>query len=132
MKTEYAVQIIWSPEDAAYLAIPVELPGCVADGQTQEEALANLKVVIEEWIETAKEDGREIPHPMTVEQAARLQQEAQANLQWHIEAEVKKVVHQILSQLMQQQQTHTSWNFRGGLVFDPSENLEIAGGSRRR
>ncbi|MCK4245487.1 MAG: type II toxin-antitoxin system HicB family antitoxin, partial [Candidatus Omnitrophica bacterium] len=40
-----------------------ELPGCVADGSTREEALSNAHVVIQEWIETAKELGREIPEP---------------------------------------------------------------------
>ena len=41
-----------------------ELPGCMADGITREEALAKAEVVIKkEWIETAKELGREIPAP---------------------------------------------------------------------
>ena len=40
-----------------------ELPGCMADGATAVEALENVEVVISEWIETAKELGREIPEP---------------------------------------------------------------------
>lgn len=40
-----------------------ELPGCMADGKTQEDALYNAQIVIKEWIETAKEMGREIPEP---------------------------------------------------------------------
>jgi len=39
------------------------LPGCAADGQTYYEALANLEVIIKEWIETARELGRPIPTP---------------------------------------------------------------------
>jgi predicted RNase H-like HicB family nuclease len=40
-----------------------ELPGCMADGKTYEQAVANAKVIIREWIETAKEEGRSIPEP---------------------------------------------------------------------
>lgn len=128
MKTEYAVQIIWSPEDAAYLAIPAELNGCIADGKTPEEALANLRVVIDEWISVAEEDGRPIPKPMNVEDMGRLQQQAQINLQKHIEAEVKRAVAAVLQQLMQSQQPSPAWSYRGGMVFDPSENLIPSGG----
>ena len=67
MNIEYAVQIIWSPEDNAYVAITAELPGCIADGKTPEEALANVRVIINEWIEVAREDNREIPKPLTIE-----------------------------------------------------------------
>jgi len=59
----YEVIIYWSEEDNAYLAEVPELPGCMADGATYEEALKNAQVIIDEWIETAKNLGREIPTP---------------------------------------------------------------------
>jgi predicted RNase H-like HicB family nuclease len=40
-----------------------ELPGCMADGQTYAEAVANTEKVIDEWIETACQLGRPIPEP---------------------------------------------------------------------
>jgi predicted RNase H-like HicB family nuclease len=40
-----------------------ELPGCAADGTTYQEALANVQMIIQEWIETAKELRRPIPEP---------------------------------------------------------------------
>jgi len=60
---KYEVIIYWSEEDKAFLAEVPELPGCMADGATYQEALANAQVVINEWIETAKELGRAIPEP---------------------------------------------------------------------
>ncbi len=59
----YEIIIYWSDEDNAYIAEVPELPGCMADGATYEEALKNAQVIIQEWIETAKELGREIPKP---------------------------------------------------------------------
>jgi predicted RNase H-like HicB family nuclease len=53
----------WSVDDNAFLVEVPELPGCMADGPTQEEALANAQVVIKEWIDTARELGRDIPEP---------------------------------------------------------------------
>jgi len=55
--------IYWSKEDDAFIVEVPELPGCMADGKTYEEAIKNALVVIREWIETAKELGREIPEP---------------------------------------------------------------------
>lgn len=60
---KYEVIIYWSGEDKAFIAEVPELPGCVADGKTYKEALSNVEVVIQEWIETAKELGRPIPQP---------------------------------------------------------------------
>ncbi|MEW6232308.1 MAG: type II toxin-antitoxin system HicB family antitoxin [Chloroflexota bacterium] len=57
----YEVIIYWSKEDEAFIAEVPELPGCMADGATYQEALANAEVVIQEWIETARELGRPIP-----------------------------------------------------------------------
>ena len=60
---QYEVIIYYSYEDEAYIAEVPELPGCMADGATKYEALKNVGVVVEEWLETAKELGREIPQP---------------------------------------------------------------------
>ncbi len=59
----YELIIYWSDEDEAYIAEVPELTGCMADGASYQEALANVETVIEEWIETAKELGRSIPEP---------------------------------------------------------------------
>ena len=59
----YEVIIYWSAEDGAFIAEVPELPGCAADGATYQDALANAEVIIREWIETAKDEGRPIPEP---------------------------------------------------------------------
>ena len=59
----YELIIYWSEEDQLYIVDVPELPGCKADGETYEQALQNAQVIIEEWIETAKTIGREIPEP---------------------------------------------------------------------
>ncbi len=60
---KYEVIIYWSRDDAAFIAEVPELPGCAADGQTPEEALAEAQVVAWQWIETARELGRAVPEP---------------------------------------------------------------------
>lgn len=59
----YEIIIYWSDEDDAFVAEVPELPGCMADGQTYQEAISNAEIVIREWIETARELGRPIPEP---------------------------------------------------------------------
>ena len=59
----YEIILYWSKADEAYIAEVPELPGCAADGETYQEALAAVEVVIAEWVETAKELGRPIPVP---------------------------------------------------------------------
>ncbi len=60
---KYEVIIYWSEEDHTYIAEVPELPGCMADGKTYEEVIQNVKIVIKEWVETAKSLGRKIPIP---------------------------------------------------------------------
>ncbi|OGW43586.1 MAG: hypothetical protein A2Y66_02275 [Nitrospirae bacterium RBG_13_41_22] len=60
---KYEVIVYWSDEDEALIAEVPELPGCMADGMTYEEAIKNVQVIIAEWIETAKQLNREIPEP---------------------------------------------------------------------
>lgn len=63
MATRYELIIYWSKEDDSFIAEVPELPGCMADGESYLDAVKNVEIVIEQWISTAKDLGREIPEP---------------------------------------------------------------------
>ena len=60
---KYEVILYWSEADNAFIAEVPELAGCMADGATAREALYNVEIIAQEWLETAAELGREIPVP---------------------------------------------------------------------
>ena len=60
---KYEVIIYWSDEDQVCIAEVPELPGCMAHGSSQEEALASANQAIQHWIDTAREFGRPVPEP---------------------------------------------------------------------
>jgi predicted RNase H-like HicB family nuclease len=63
MESRYEMIIYWSLEDGAFIVEVPELPGCIADGPTYDEAVTNAQVIIQEWLETASQQGRPIPQP---------------------------------------------------------------------
>jgi antitoxin HicB len=53
-----------SPEDGGGFLVTVpDLPGCISDGDTHEEALRNVEAAIDDWIDAMRELGQEIPAP---------------------------------------------------------------------
>jgi predicted RNase H-like HicB family nuclease len=60
---KYELITYWSEQDQAYLVEVPELAGCMADGKSYQEAVKNIEVVIQEWIDTASELGKVIPEP---------------------------------------------------------------------
>jgi len=64
---KYAIEIFYSGEDEGYIAIVPELAGCSAFGETEEEALKEVKVAIDLWLDTAEKEGRQIPKPFEKE-----------------------------------------------------------------
>ena len=63
VNSRYQLVIYWSKIDQAFLVEVPELPGCMADGETYQEAIQNAEVIIQEWIDTATSLGRSIPEP---------------------------------------------------------------------
>lgn len=60
---KYEIVLYWSNEDSAFVAEVPELPGCMAHGHSQVEALKNVNDAIELWIDTAREFGDVVPEP---------------------------------------------------------------------
>ncbi len=67
MPHTYAIEIFYSDEDEGFIAVVPELAGCSAFGETDGEALSEVEVAIDLWLETAREEGREIPEPSSNE-----------------------------------------------------------------
>ena len=63
MTMRYEINLYWSEQDQSFIAEVPDLPGCAADGETYQEALQNIEIIMQEWIETAQELGRKIPEP---------------------------------------------------------------------
>ncbi len=60
---KYKIILYWSDEDQAVVAEVPELPGCMAHGDDQEQALKSINEAVEFWIDTAREIGDPIPEP---------------------------------------------------------------------
>lgn len=61
--SDYAVSIFWSDEDNQYIAVVPDLRGCSASGDTPEEALREIQIAKELWLEVAREHGDVLPEP---------------------------------------------------------------------
>lgn len=59
----YPIQVFWSDEDEAYIALVADLPGCSAAAETEAKAIAQAHVAIELWIDAATKAGNPIPQP---------------------------------------------------------------------
>ncbi len=60
---QYQIVTVWSDADRAYIAQMPELPGCMSDGSTENEAREQIQLVAQEWLDTARLLGRPIPEP---------------------------------------------------------------------
>jgi len=67
MADRYTIEIFYSEDDRGYIAVVPELPGCSAFGESEEDAIREVKIAIDLWIETAKKENREIPKPFEKE-----------------------------------------------------------------
>ena len=76
---KYAIEIFYSKEDEGYIAVGPELAGCSAFGETEEEALKEIKTAMNLWINTAKKEGRAAPKPKGKELLQSIYQKYQAN-----------------------------------------------------
>ncbi|MEO5327443.1 MAG: type II toxin-antitoxin system HicB family antitoxin [Magnetococcus sp. THC-1_WYH] len=63
MTTRYEIILYWSDDDQSFIAEVPELPGCMADGSTRQQAMENIEQIMKEWIEIATSLGRDIPKP---------------------------------------------------------------------
>lgn len=114
--------MIWSDSDGLYLAQVKELPGCLADGATLEEALQNIQLVMQEWLETAKEENRPVPEPLTFERMEKNAAAAHQAIERQLEIRVKQLVFQTLDEMAKQQATQNIPSWREGAL--PSFDLE--------
>jgi len=60
--THYPMQVFWSDEDQAYIALVPDLPGCSAAADTEAKAIAQAHIAIKLWIDAATKAGNYIPH----------------------------------------------------------------------
>ena len=63
---KYGIVLYWSSEDGAFVAEAPQLPGCMAHGATQEDALREMNEAIRLWIDTSRELGDPVPEPEDV------------------------------------------------------------------
>jgi predicted RNase H-like HicB family nuclease len=63
MTAGHRIEVFWSDEDQVWIADVPDLPFCTAHGATPHEAVAEVEVAAEAWLEAARATGRPIPLP---------------------------------------------------------------------
>lgn len=83
----YKIEIFYSEEDEEYIAFIPDLPGCSAFGETEEEALKEVKIARELWLEVAASEGRERQNPKAIDNDAQTvlhETSAVRRLKWNV------------------------------------------------
>jgi predicted RNase H-like HicB family nuclease len=103
----YSVMIFWSDDDAAFVASVPDLPGCMAHGETRAEAAEQIGIAIQNWIETAREIGRQIPSPPKdmAQYMKELDQKAEQTIKAGIENAVPSLV-ETLTKILKEAEAH--------------------------
>jgi len=60
---DYHINIFYSEEDGGYIADIPDLDACSAFGETPEQALAEVKIAKDAWLQTARHAKKPIPEP---------------------------------------------------------------------
>jgi antitoxin HicB len=63
MAQPYTFTLIPDPDEPGYAIKVNELPGCISQGATAEEAMMRIREAMEVWIESRLEEGRPVPEP---------------------------------------------------------------------
>ncbi len=84
----YPIKLIYSIEDKGFIATIPDLQWCSAFGETEEEAIKEIKIVQKEWLKIAKKEGITIPKPKTID-----------SYTGKITAKTPKTLHRQLSEL---------------------------------
>lgn len=72
MMYNYDINLKWSDQDNAWIALVPDLPGCMADGETPEEAIAEVRKSIQDWIDESRRIEYPVPAPPpTIENIAK-------------------------------------------------------------
>ncbi len=72
LKLSYPIELVRDLESGAYFGRHPDLDGCMAQGATADDAVANLGIARELWIETRLEDGLPVPEPLDFEPSGRV------------------------------------------------------------
>jgi predicted RNase H-like HicB family nuclease len=122
--SKYAVFVVWSEEDNAFISTVPELPGCLSDGSTPEEAIANLRVIAQEWIETAQAEGRAVPQPMDTAQMGAAAEAARQAFQNQVQQAVQEAVSRALQMIEKTRSAEGSLQqFGSRMVFLAEEKV---------
>jgi predicted RNase H-like HicB family nuclease len=60
----YTIIVFWSEEDMAWIADVPDLKSCSAFGNSPEQALAEVRVAMDAWLEAARDAGLPLPDPV--------------------------------------------------------------------
>jgi antitoxin HicB len=127
----YPAHVFWSEEDAGYIALATDLPGCSAFGETQDAALAELQDAIDAWVEAQRSAGNRIPQPSTPAQEhsgkvlVRMPRSLHASLALNAKIEDVSLNHFIVHLLSSGNERHSA-NSAARLIIGASGNVALS------
>jgi predicted RNase H-like HicB family nuclease len=92
MESKYPIIVVWSEEDAAFLAKVPALPCVMADGETAAQAVERVQEFVAEHLRIAQENGAAVPAPVTYDQFEAVEEEQQRQFLEAVQAEAERLV----------------------------------------